>query len=65
MTKDTVLGEFGRGKNLGGVVEVVLVRGHFAEIRRLWRELDEADGPRQSDIFYRLAKLGALRKPAQ
>jgi hypothetical protein len=65
MAKDEVLGEFGRGKNLGGVVEVVLVRGRFVEIRRLWRELDEADGPRQNEIFCRLAKIGALRKPAQ
>ena len=55
-----ILGQFGR---FGGriIVEVVLVRGHFREIRKLWRELDGADGPRQDAIFSRLAKLDAVR----
>ena len=59
----TVLGEFGRH---GGrdVVTVVLVRGHSAEIRALWRALDDADAPEQDRIFARLKKLGAVRSPA-
>ena len=60
-TKETVLGEFGRH---GGreVVEVVLVRGHTAEVRKLWAELDTADAPEQDRIFARLRKLGAVRE---
>ena len=59
MTMKT-LGEFGRdgGKK---VVEVVLVRGHSAEIRKLWRALDDADAPEQDSIFRRLGSLGAVR----
>ncbi len=56
-----VLGEFGR---FGGreVVEVVLVRGHVREIRRLWAALDDADAPEQDRIFARLRTLGAVRE---
>jgi hypothetical protein len=55
-----IVGEFGR---FGGrvIVQVLLVRGHCREIRKLWKELDVADGPRQEEIFSRLAKLGAVR----
>ena len=61
MTKQTVLGEFGR---LAGreVVEIILVRGHFSEIRKLWRKLDDADAVDQDRIFRRLAAMGAVRK---
>jgi CelD/BcsL family acetyltransferase involved in cellulose biosynthesis len=62
MTTTTVLGEFGRH---GGaeVVEVILVRGHSAEIRALWRELDDADADavEQDRIFRRLRAIGAVR----
>ena len=60
MTRTTVLGEFGRN---GGrdVVDVILVRGHVREIRRLWAALDDADALEQDRIFARLRKLGAVR----
>ena len=60
-TKTKTLGEFGRH---GGreVVEVILVRGHSDEIRKLWKALDDADAPEQDRIFTRLEKLGAVRK---
>jgi hypothetical protein len=60
MTTTKVLGEFGR---FGGreVVEIVLVRGHSAEIRKLWRALDDADAPEQDRIFRRLEAIGAVR----
>jgi hypothetical protein len=55
------LGEFGRH---GGreVVEVVLVRVHSAEIRKLWRALDDADAVEEDRIFARLRTLGAVRE---
>jgi hypothetical protein len=61
MKTQTVLGEFGLH---GGaeVVEVILVRGHSAEIRRLWQALDDADAPEQDRIFARLRKIGAVRE---
>lgn len=61
-TKQTILGEYGlRGGR--DVVEVVLVRGHSAEIRKLWRELDSVGGsPREDEIFRRLEKIGAVRR---
>jgi len=58
MKTSTVLGEFGRSN--GQAVVVVLVRGHSAEIRRLWDRLDHADAVEQDRIFDRLSKLGAV-----
>lgn len=61
MTTTKTLGEFGlRGG--AEVVEVILVRGHTAEIRKLWATLDTADAVEQDRIFARLRKLGAVRQ---
>lgn len=56
-----VLGEFGRN---GGqdVVTVIAVKGHVAEVKRLWKQLDEADAIEQDEIFRRLESLGAIRR---
>lgn len=62
MSKRTVLGEFGKHSGAGQVVEVVLVRGYSAEIRRLWKDLDDADACEQDDIFRRLEEIGAVRR---
>ena len=57
---EKVLGEFGRS---GGreVVEVILVAGHIAEIRKLWLALDKADAIEQDEIFNRLEAIEAVR----
>lgn len=58
--KVKTLGEYGRygGKT---VVEVILVRGYTSEIRKLWKDLDSADGVVEEEIFRRLEKIGAVR----
>ena len=60
-THTKTLGEFGR---FGGtqVVTVSLVRGHYAEIRRLWAALDGADAIEQDRIFAWLTRLGAVTR---
>jgi hypothetical protein len=61
--KPKTLGEFGR---FGGqtVVTVRLVRGHSAEIRKLWKALDSADATGQDAIFRRLDEIGSLSTTA-
>lgn len=63
--KQTVMGEFGSTcgftVNGCGCFLVVVVRGYAAEIRALWKELDDCgSGPRQREILSRLHRIGAL-----
>ena len=57
----TTLGEYGlltsRGRE---VVTIATIHGHTAEIRRLWKRLDRADGPAEDAIIRRLDEIGAI-----
>lgn len=52
----TKLGEYGTTHS---VYTVYTVYGHTAEIRRLWRTLDDCGGPEAASILSRLERLGA------
>ena len=59
--KSQVLGEFGR---FGGsdVVTITAAGKDAALIRRLWKQLDDADAIEQDDIIQDLDELGAVSR---
>lgn len=63
-TTSKIIGEFGAtcGFSVNGssVFSVRAVHGHTAEIRKLWRQLDDAGAPEQYRILSRLHAIGAL-----